>query len=142
MKQRVKIDYSKTDYPVIVIADSAQLEQILINLLTNAIQAMPKGGKVNIEVDETHERPSQQHHKEEKKYYVVRIQDEGVGISPNDLPHIFDPFFTTKDTGEGTGLGLSISYGIVQEHGGWINASSELGHGSTFSVYLPSEEIQ
>jgi two-component system, NtrC family, sensor kinase len=140
MKRQVKIVYSETDYPVIVIADSAQVEQVLTNLLTNAIQAMPKGGRVSVEIDKIQTRPPEKHEQKEKKYFVIRVQDEGIGISQNDLPHIFDPFFTTKDTGEGTGLGLSIAYGIVQEHGGWIEASSELGHGSIFRVYLPAEE--
>jgi two-component system, NtrC family, sensor kinase len=101
---------------------------------------MPKGGRVSVEIDKIQTRPPEKHEQKEKKYFVIRVQDEGIGISQNDLPHIFDPFFTTKDTGEGTGLGLSIAYGIVQEHGGWIEASSELGHGSIFRVYLPAEE--
>ena len=67
------------------------------------------------------------------------VTDHGEGISPEIIDQIFEPFFTTKQVGEGTGLGLSIAYGIVQEHGGWIDVRSELGKGSCFSVYLPIE---
>jgi signal transduction histidine kinase len=65
------------------------------------------------------------------------VADQGQGIPPRDLPNIFDPFFTTKEVGQGTGLGLSIAYGIVEEHGGWIDVASTPGEGSTFTVFLP-----
>jgi signal transduction histidine kinase len=65
------------------------------------------------------------------------VRDHGAGIEPDNLGHIFEPFFTTKDIGEGTGLGLSVAYGIVQDHGGWIDVKSKVGEGSMFSVYLP-----
>jgi signal transduction histidine kinase len=65
------------------------------------------------------------------------VADQGQGIPPQDLPNIFDPFFTTKEVGQGTGLGLSIAYGIVEEHGGWIDVASTPGEGSTFTVFLP-----
>jgi signal transduction histidine kinase len=71
------------------------------------------------------------------RYAVIRIRDQGVGISPEDREQIFEPFFTTKGVGEGTGLGLSIAYGIVCEHGGWIDVESELGQGSCFAVFIP-----
>jgi two-component system NtrC family sensor kinase len=142
LKQQVRIDFSQLEYPAIVMADSGQIEEVLTNLFTNAVQAMPDGGRAWVQIGKAHAKPPQGHNGEKGEYFVIRVQDEGPGISPNDLPHIFDPFFTTKDTGEGTGLGLSIAHGIVQEHGGWIEASSELGHGSTFSVYIPAEETQ
>jgi two-component system NtrC family sensor kinase len=142
LKQQVRIDISGLEFPAIVMADSGQIEQVLTNLFTNAIQAMPEGGRAWVQIGKAHAKPLQGHNGEKGEYFVIRVQDEGAGVSPNDLPHIFDPFFTTKDTGEGTGLGLSIAHGIVQEHGGWIEASSELGHGSTFSVYLPAEKTQ
>lgn len=141
-KKRVKFDFHAAADPAIVVADIAQLEQVLTNLLTNAVQAMPDGGRVRIAVEKTRAIPPEQDQQKENLYHVVRVRDEGSGISPEDLPHIFDPFYTTKDTGEGTGLGLSIAHGIVQEHGGWISATSEPGHGSTFSVFLPAEDLQ
>lgn len=142
LKRQVKIDYSGLDDPAIVMADSAQVEQVLTNLLMNAIQAMPEGGRAWVKTVKKNARPPQGHEGKEGEYFVIRVQDEGPGISQNDLSHIFEPFFTTKDIGEGTGLGLSIAHGIVLEHGGWIEASSELGHGSTFRVYLPPEGKQ
>jgi two-component system NtrC family sensor kinase len=142
LKRQVRINFDGLNYPATVMADPGQIEQVLTNLLTNAVQAMPEGGRTWVEIAKTHAKPPQGHQGEEGAYFVIRVQDEGNGISKDALPHIFDPFFTTKDTGEGTGLGLSIAYGIVREHGGWIEASSELGHSSTFSVYLPAEETQ
>jgi signal transduction histidine kinase len=70
----------------------------------------------------------------------LRVRDEGHGIAAEHLPRVFEPFFTTKDVGEGTGLGLAVTYGIVREHGGWIAVASDVGRGTTFSVYLPAPE--
>jgi signal transduction histidine kinase len=72
-------------------------------------------------------------------YDCLIVEDHGQGIEPEHIEHLFEPFFTTKDVGEGTGLGLSIAYGIVEEHGGWIDVTSRVGEGSVFSVYLPVE---
>jgi len=141
-KRRVSIRFSGPEPGASVMADPGQIEEVLANLFTNAIQAMPDGGQVQAGVDKKQARGPHGHEPEAGEYWVIRVKDQGAGISPEDLPHIFDPFFTTKDTGEGTGLGLSIVYGIVREHGGWIEASSEAGHGSTFSVYLPVEETK
>jgi signal transduction histidine kinase len=71
-------------------------------------------------------------------YYAVEVRDEGVGIAAENVWRLFEPFFTTKEVGEGTGLGLSIAYGIVQEHGGWIDVTSRPGEGSRFTVFLPA----
>jgi signal transduction histidine kinase len=86
---------------------------------------MPNGGTLSIELLKL------------DNLAVVKIADTGTGIDPQHLPHIFDPFFTTKGLGKGTGLGLSISYAIIQEHEGRITVDSELGKGSTFSIYIP-----
>jgi two-component system NtrC family sensor kinase len=75
----------------------------------------------------------------EKNYVAVSIKDEGEGIPENNVNHLFEPFFTTKGVGEGTGLGLSIAYGIVQEHGGWIDVQSKVGEGTCFTIYIPLE---
>jgi signal transduction histidine kinase len=117
--------------------DGAQIQQVITNLIMNAIQAMPGGGAVEIAIDRGRGRPPADVGGEETEHLCLRIKDEGEGISPENLPHIFEPFFTTKDVGEGTGLGLAVTYGIIREHGGWITVASGRNAGSTFSVYLP-----
>jgi signal transduction histidine kinase len=74
-------------------------------------------------------------------YAVLAVEDQGVGIAPQDLEHIFEPFFTTKQVGEGTGLGLSIADGIVREHGGWMEVESRPGQGSRFAIFLPDQPL-
>jgi len=117
--------------------DQAQLQQVVANLVLNAIQAMPKGGPVDIELGAVRCTPPKDA-SGERDCLRLTIADQGTGIAPEDLPHIFEPFFTTKDVGEGTGLGLSVCQGIIEEHGGWIAVDSVVGTGSRFSVYLPA----
>lgn len=120
------------------LADNNQLQQVLLNLTMNGIQAMPDGGTLDLSVEQT--GPLTHPDKPAEKpvpYALITVRDSGDGISEEHLPHLFDPFFTTKEVGEGSGLGLSIAYGIIQEHDGWIAVSSELGKGSSFSVFLP-----
>ncbi len=102
------------------------LHQVFLNLITNAVQAMPKGGDLTIRAS-----------RENANRIIVQVQDTGTGISKEHLGHIFDPFFTTKDVGKGTGLGLSVSYGVIKKHGGQIKVKSEVGKGTTFVVVLP-----
>ncbi|MEO6419952.1 MAG: ATP-binding protein, partial [Polyangiaceae bacterium] len=73
------------------------------------------------------------------RYLRLSVRDRGTGIAAENLPHVFEPFFTTKDVGEGTGLGLSVTYGIMSDHGGWIEVESEPGRGSCFSLYFPDQ---
>jgi len=75
----------------------------------------------------------------EQNFVAINIKDEGEGIPGNNINHLFEPFFTTKSVGQGTGLGLSIAYGIIQEHGGWIDVKSKVGQGSCFTIYIPLE---
>ncbi|MBE9478796.1 MAG: HAMP domain-containing protein, partial [Chloroflexi bacterium] len=105
--------------------DPQQIEQVLINLVTNAVQAMPDGGTLDVSL------------KEHDDNLVITMRDSGVGIPEENVVRIFDPFFTTKPEGEGTGLGLSVSYGIVSRHRGRIEVESEVGIGTTFIVSLP-----
>lgn len=105
--------------------DAQQIEQVLINLVTNAVQAMPEGGTLDVSL------------KEYDDNLVITMRDSGVGIPEENLVRIFDPFFTTKPEGEGTGLGLSVSYGIISRHRGLIEVESEVGIGTTFVVSLP-----
>jgi two-component system, cell cycle sensor histidine kinase and response regulator CckA len=124
-------------------ADPGQLEQVLVNLVVNARDAMPKGGLLTIEtanvvVDtSTHEYPT---YVQPGTYVGLRAHDAGTGIDDETLPHLFEPFFTTKEPGQGTGLGLSAVYGIIKQSGGYVWANSVVGSGSTFTVLLPQVE--
>jgi signal transduction histidine kinase len=108
-----------------VTADPSQIRQVLVNLLVNAVQAMPEGGRLEVET------------RSEAEHVIVAIADTGVGMSADVRKRLFTPFFTTKDVGEGTGLGLAVAAGIVGSHGGTIHAESEVGRGSRFEVRLP-----
>lgn len=125
LKYHCQIDQSLSQLPKIWV-NSGKINQVLTNLLINAGQAIDEKGLITI---------SSRLHNESVE---VVIEDNGSGISPNNLTKLFDPFFTTKDVGTGTGLGLSISYGIIQEHGGDITVTSELGKGSRFCITLPT----
>ena len=122
-----------------ILADSAQLHQVLMNLCTNSAQAMgKKGGVLEISVSGDHFRKdSLPPGMKPGEYVILTLRDTGPGIKPEVLERIFDPFFTTKVKGEGTGLGLSVVHGIVRSHGGSIRVESELGNGSIFSIFLP-----
>jgi PAS domain S-box-containing protein len=107
--------------------DSGQMKQVFLNLITNAAQAMPRGGKLKLRIARQGDE------------VAISVSDTGHGIPPDVRDRIFEPFFSTKPAGQGTGLGLSISLGIVQEHGGRISVESQVGQGSTFTVWLPAE---
>lgn len=135
----VKMQLQSKIYPIK--ADRSQIEQLLMNLAVNAKDAMPEGGVLTIEtqnvfLDKSHvgkyENETKSGH-----YVMLAVSNTGIGIDEEIQAHIFDPFFTTKTVGKGTGLGLSTVYGIVKQHGGDIELSSEEGCGSTFKIYLP-----
>src|SRR5215813_5125054 len=126
--------------PVLVRVDTGQIQQVLMNLVTNAWQSMPTGGQITLEVSHAIIHPPSELTPAAGSYACVSVMDQGIGIPHADLVHIFDPFFTTKDVGHGTGLGLSIAYGIVQDHGGWIDVQSHPGQGTRMTVYVPMEE--
>lgn len=122
-------------------ADPVMMEQVILNLVMNARDAMPEGGRLTIhssEIEVSEERIRDNPHTHAGWFACIRVSDTGSGIDPAVLPHLFDPFFTTKEPGKGTGLGLSTVYGIVQQHGGWIEVENQPGHGATFSFFLPS----
>ena len=112
-----------------VICDSAQIEQVLLALTMNAIDAMPRGGNLWVNVTPT----------PDGRGLELQLRDDGCGIAPEILPQIFEPFLTTKETGHGVGLGLAISRSIVERHGGTIEAQSQLGRGTTFIIHLPMQ---
>lgn len=123
-----------------IFADEGQLNQVLLNLITNARDAMPNGGSLRISTNRAiidREFISTHGFGEPGNYATVTIADTGSGIPAEDQEHIFEPFFTTKGAGKGTGLGLSIVYGIIKQHRGYILMQSEPGNGTTFSAYFP-----
>lgn len=125
---------------LICLADKTQLEQVLINLATNARDAMPDGGTLSIEtslVEITPDFIRKHGFGTVGKYALITVTDTGCGMDEETKKKIFDPFFTTKEVGKGTGLGLSIVYGIVKQHNGYINVYSEVDKGTTFKIYLP-----
>ena len=124
-------------------ADETQIEQVLINLAVNARDAMPRGGRLTIGTRLIRVRAAQLAGQPEVApgdFMEIRVADTGSGMSPEVLQHLFEPFFTTKAEGEGTGLGLATAYGIVKQHGGWIEVNSELGCGTAFRIFLPRGE--
>lgn len=123
-----------------VMADSAQIEQILMNLATNARDALPKGGSIVVKVEAVNidsDFVMARGFGVPGKYALLDFTDNGEGMDPDVVEHIFEPFYTTKTIGKGTGLGLSIVYGIIKKHGGYINCSSTVGVGTSFEIYLP-----
>lgn len=127
-KGQVEVHTELPPNPLLVAYDATQIEQVLVNLIQNAIQAMPDGGTLFIRLGRAERRVS------------IEVMDTGVGITKENLRRIFDPFFTTKPAGEGTGLGLSVSYGIISRHSGKIEVKSEVGKGTKFTINLPVDQ--
>jgi two-component system NtrC family sensor kinase len=127
--QHIQLSTNLSSHPLIVNGHVNQLQQCFLNLIFNAIEAMPEGGQLGVasKLDRVH------------KSALIEIRDTGSGIAEESLDHIFDPFFSTKEEREGTGLGLSIVYGIVKNHGGDISVESQVGEGSAFVLNFPVE---
>lgn len=141
--EEVRIHLDLAADPSVVYVDPGQFEQVLLNLVVNARDAMPDGGAVLIRTETRQMREEDLVGKTESgpgEYLVLTVRDTGSGIAAANLPRIFDPFFTTKEVGRGTGLGLSTVYGIVNRSGGFIEVTSTEGSGTTFGVFLPLSE--
>ena len=140
LSENIEFQLKLAPQPMFVHADANMLDQVLLNLAVNARDAMPNGGTLVVEtsgVEFDEFAASQTPMVRPGSFVRLSVSDSGCGISPEILPRIFEPFFTTKDVGKGTGLGLATVFGIVNQHQGWINVYSEVGHGTTFRIYLP-----
>lgn len=139
--ETIWLEYRRPPEPATVHGDTGMLEQVIMNLAVNARDAMPRGGKLSIQVENLEiDEPHTLLHPESRPgpFVCLSVKDTGCGMDAPTLARIFEPFFTTKEVGKGTGLGLATVYGIVKQHEGWVEVASEPGVGSTFSVYLPA----
>jgi signal transduction histidine kinase len=123
-------------------ADQSQIEQVLLNLYLNAADAMEGSGKLILETTNATDKDMQGRPYEPKqgKYVLLSVTDTGTGMDQETLDRVFDPFFSTKDAGRGIGLGLAAAYGIIKNHGGYIDVESLEGQGTSVSIYLPARE--
>lgn len=137
---RVEVTTDLQDTPWKLCADATQIEQVVMNMVVNARDAMNGVGRINISTRNVHLNESQlsgMPEGREGEFVRISVTDNGSGMPPEVLQKIFEPFFTTKEQGKGTGLGLATSFGIVQQHGGWITCDSIVGTGTTFHIFLP-----
>ena len=140
INERVSVRMNCCAVPLTIMGDRFQLERVLMNLATNAQDAMPDGGDLVFSTDSFQmgdDFIKKHGYGVPGNYALLAVSDTGKGISEEHIRKIFEPLFTTKEEGKGTGLGLAIVYGIIKQHNGFINVSSEPGRGTTFHVYLP-----
>ncbi len=145
LREDIELRITLSNEPMTIMADSGQLEQALMNLATNARDAMPNGGVFLIRTDRVmldREFVSSHGYGAEGAFARISVSDTGIGMPESIQQKIFDPFFTTKEVGKGTGLGLAMAYGLIKQHNGYINVYSELGKGTTFKIYIPLAETR
>lgn len=143
VREDIDIQYHLAGEALVIFADASQFDQVLINLITNARDAMPGGGRLSISTESSFMDAGyvEMHgYGSPGDYAVLTVADSGSGMTEETRSHIFDPFFTTKESGKGTGLGLSVVHGIIKQHNGYINVYSEIGKGTIFKIYLPLTE--
>ena len=140
MGERITLNLQHSPENIYVRADKRQLEQVLMNLVVNARDAMPEGGEIVVKTERLFVREAFRRDRatvEEGEYVSVTVTDQGCGIPKENFQKIFEPFYATKRTGEGTGLGLSTVYGIVKQSGGFIFVESDIGEGTQFTLLMP-----
>jgi two-component system NtrC family sensor kinase len=137
---RVLLDTPKV--AIEIDGDADKLLQIIVNLVINGVQAMPRGGTLSVSMHDELRSPVDDPDGVRQQYVCIDVADHGVGIPAHIITKVFEPFFSTKNAGGGTGLGLSVAQGIAREHEGWITVESELGRGSSFKVHLPKHDLR
>jgi two-component system, NtrC family, sensor kinase len=141
-KHRTNVQLDTADAAIEIDGDADKLLQIIVNLVVNGMQAMPNGGTLRVSTSEELRAPADDPHGAQRHYVCIAVADEGPGIPADVVSKVFEPFFSTRGAEGGTGLGLSVAQGIAQEHEGWISAESEIGHGSSFKVHLPTRGLK
>lgn len=142
--ETINITFDHAQDVPLIFADVCNVEQIVVNLVVNARDAMPKGGTLAIRIDDTvvtDEQAARVAGARTGHFVRLTVGDTGEGMTPETLARIFEPFFTTKEVGKGTGMGLATVLGIIQQHEGWIDAQSRPGSGTTFRIYLPATQL-
>ncbi|HEY6871580.1 MAG TPA: PAS domain S-box protein [Geobacteraceae bacterium] len=145
ISEEIELHISPAGRDLVVMADAGQIDQVLMNLATNARDAMPDGGALAIETglfEMTNDYIEKHGFGSHGQYAMLAIRDSGAGMDEATRNRVFEPFFTTKEVGKGTGLGLAIVYGIVKQHNGFINVSSEPGKGTAFNIYFPLVPVE
>jgi signal transduction histidine kinase len=138
--ENIKLETMLDDRELTVRMDSGQIEQVLINLVINARDAMPNGGQLSIQTKlvNLNRKITQRHcHETQQLYAMISVVDSGTGMDEVTRENLFEPFYTTKEPGKGTGLGLAVLNGIIKQHDGYIHVSSQEGQGTAFKIYLP-----
>lgn len=138
-KHNTRIEFNPPATPIEIDGDADKLLQIIVNLVVNGVQAMPKGGVLRVDIENERCAPIDDPLGSARDYVCVAVTDHGVGIPETQLARVFEPFFSTKSSEGGTGLGLSVAQGIAREHAGWISVESAVGVGSAFRIHLPKD---
>jgi CheY-like chemotaxis protein len=142
--ETIKLEFYPPDEMPLIQGDAGMIEQVIMNLAVNARDAMAKGGTLSIStlpltLDEAYVQVRPQ--ARVGNFVCLRVSDTGCGMEPAIMARIFEPFFTTKEVGKGTGLGLATVYGILKQHNGWIEVTSQVGQGTTFDVFFPATTV-